>query len=327
MGNHQKIDKNPNFQSYSCIKKLDNNFDLSYDILKKEIKKSIKSIEKHKKNKNFGYNKNIEKEYNLLLDAIDKDYKHFDNLVRGVNHLCRYKDIKTYKYNSLEINTEKKFINASPINIINDKYVIATQGPISNTIEDFWTMIDQYDCHIIVMLCSLKEENKEKCSCYWDINNNMEKYKINEIKEEEKKFDKSFVIIRKISLFNKIQKVEKTITQLHFSQWPDYDVVNVNEIFDVFQFMIEEIDKLKDNTPGVVHCSAGVGRTGSFISIYFLYKEIMAQIKDNNLDKINFSVFNMVRKLKEMRLYMVQNYQQYKFIYDFVNLLLIKYNK
>lgn len=327
MGIHQEIDSNPNSQSYSCIKKLDNNYDLSYDTLKKEIKKSIKYIEKHKKNKNFSYNKNIQKEYNLLLNTIDKDFKHFDNLIRGFNQLCRYKDVKAYKYNYIEINTEQKFINSSPVNIINDKYIIATQGPKSNTIEDFWTMIDQYDCHIIVMLCSLIEENKEKCSCYWDINNNMEKYKINDIKEEEKKFDKSFVIIRKISLFNKIQKVEKIITQLHFTQWPDYDALIVNDIFDVFQFMIEEIDKLKDKTPGVVHCSAGVGRTGSFISIYFLFKEIMAQIKDNNLVKINFSVFNMVRKLKEMRLFMVQNFQQYKFIYDFVNLLLIKYNQ
>ena len=75
----------------------------------------------------------------------------------------------------------------------------------------------------------------------------------------------------------------------------------------------------------MVHCSAGVGRTGTFIAMYYLEKEIKIQIK-NKYDIIKFSIFNLVRKLKEMRLYLVQNSSQYKFIYEFARHLLQKYN-
>ena len=325
MGTEELIDQNVNPQSYSCIGRLENEYkDLSYDTLKDYLNSTIKSIVKHKKSKKFN-DKNYQEEYKFLEKYVDNDIEHLKNLKKGFKDLCRYSDIKTYEYNSIEIKTEQKFINASPINVYTYNNLIATQGPKQNTIKDFWTMIDEYNCNIIIMLCKLKDNGKEKCAFYWD-NNNLEKYTISLLSEEDKKFDKTFVIIRKINLINNETNVTKTITQLHYTEWPDYGVPDINKNFEVFHFMIEELDKLKGKDPGVVHCSAGVGRTGAFISIYYLFKEIIEQINNDNLNKINFSVFNLVRKLKEMRLYMVQNIQQYKFIYEFVKYTLKKYN-
>ena len=89
--------------------------------------------------------------------------------------------------------------------------------------------------------------------------------------------------------------------------------------------IIKFIKENNQNSPVVVHCSAGVGRTGTFISAFNLYYEIIEQIKNKNA-KIIFSIFNMVRKLKEMRLYSVQNEIQYIFLYKFSKKLLNEYN-
>ena len=91
--------------------------------------------------------------------------------------------------------------------------------------------------------------------------------------------------------------------------------------------MIQFIDKYRNINSVVVHCSAGVGRTGSFISMYNLYYEIMEQIQNPFFSEIKFSIMNTVRKLKEMRLYLVENEKQYLLLYEFVDKLLNEKNK
>ena len=76
-----------------------------------------------------------------------------------------------------------------------------------------------------------------------------------------------------------------------------------------------------------MHCSAGVGRTGTFISLYNLYHEIMQQIFVTKNEVIAFSIFNLVRKIKELRMHMVENEDQYVFLYYFVDFLLNNFNE
>ena len=129
---------------------------------------------------------------------------------------------------------------------------------------------------------------------------------------------------------------KRTVTHIHYKKWPDKGVPDMNS-FNTFEEIIKIVDQInkskhdkeKENEfhPIVVHCSAGVGRTGTFISMFCLYKEIkMAQIDKRIVNSIQFNIFNLVRKMKEMRLYMVQTFEQYKFVYQFAQYLLNKYN-
>jgi len=150
----------------------------------------------------------------------------------------------------------------------------------------------------------------------------MKNFNINVEKEEN--FD--MYVIRTIKLKNLIKKEERIVYQLHFTGWPDHGIPDTEKgngkVFDVFSEMNKKVDEFNINkNPIIVHCSAGVGRTGTFVSMYLLEKEIMKQINDK-VEVIRFNIFNLVRKIKEMRMYMVQAPIQYKFVYLFVKHLL-----
>ena len=107
------------------------------------------------------------REFEILNEIIEYDQEH-NSLLDEPNYYLRYHDIRPYSYNNVQIDSGHKYINASWIHIPKLRYFIATQGPIPNTIEDFWIMCNQYDVEKIIMLCELNENNMEKCAKYWD---------------------------------------------------------------------------------------------------------------------------------------------------------------
>ena len=282
-----------------------------------------KGTENFCRNNDIATDNNITNEFNFFGQYIDLDQEHENNLSKGETEKDRYSNIKPYNHNIINISTGSKYINASPINIPKNKFFISTQGPKKETIEDFWTMVWENECYIIIMLCNEKENGMEKCAKYWDQNFILNNYEI----IIGKIIVKKEYTIREIFLFKNSFNEGKMIYQIHFTAWPDHGVPDIKDgkIFDVFIEIIEFVDKLRVIGSIIVHCSAGVGRTGTFISMYILEKEIKIQI-ENKISVIKFSIFNLVRKLKEMRLYLVQTESQYRFIYEFVKHLLKKYN-
>ena len=277
-----------------------------------------------KGHKNIGLEKyaaqRIENEFSLLRKLIDYDEAHRQRLV-DKNKFCRYSDIRTYKDNKVQITSKHNYINASWINLPSNHSFIATQGPMDSTIEDFWEMCYAYNVSIIIMICRLKEKDKIKCANYWEAT--LEKYQIVKVNNEIK-LDEG-LIKREFSIKNLQDNSFKKIVQIQLTTWDDHTapISNYYKIIEMIQF----IDKNRDKNPVVVHCSAGAGRTGSFISMYNLFHEIIEQIDDYDTEEIKFSVMNIVRKLKEMRLFLVENEKQYLLLYNFVNLLLINNNQ
>ena len=127
-------------------------------------------------------------------------------------------------------------------------------------------------------------------------------------------------------LINKKTNERIIITQIQLLCWDDHTALNV-DYFNKIIYLIHSIDEYRNNRSVVVHCSAGVGRTGSFISMYILYHEINQQIYiEKKSEAISFSIMNLVRKMKEMRIFSIENLNQFSLLYDFVNFLLININ-
>lgn len=179
-------------------------------------------------------------------------------------------------------------------------------------------MVWECNSKVIVMLCKEFEGGRRKCETYWEAK--MKKFKIIvEKKESHYMYD-----IRTIKITNSLEKQERIVYQIHFNGWPDHGIPDTSDgkVFEVFIEINKLVDQLNmEQKPIIVHCSAGVGRTGTFVSMYLLEKEIMKQINDN-CKIIRINVFNLVRKIKEMRIYMVQTPIQYYFVYLFVRHLL-----
>jgi len=280
-----------------------------------------------KENSSFLYNSKEQMDFEFKgLYAIDEFKNQKEDFVVLYNKILdRYKDILPFKYNKITISTETGYINASPISIGQQKNLfIATQGPKENTIEDFWTMVWDSKSKVIVMLANLIEAGKKKCANYWEAKMNKFVVEVKNVEDHGSYCEREIKLIKKS---NDKEGEERIIYQIHYTKWPDQGVPKMEDlpIFSEINQLVDRLNESDTKQPIIVHCSAGVGRTGTFISMYLLEKEIEKQIKDN-CPIIRFNIFNLVRKLKEMRIYMVQAYGQYELIYYFASYLLNKLN-
>ena len=235
--------------------------------------------------------------------------------------LCRYQEIYPFINNTVTISNSHKIINGSWIHIPYERSFIATQGPPEFCKEDFWQMCFEYNVKVIIMLCNEEEEGKIKCSTYWELKNSQD---FNILKIEEKDTYKDIYKIRDITVQRKNEQSPRKFAHFQFLKWPDHQTPDIQNVVFNFVNLFNFLKENKGKGPGVIHCSAGVGRTGVFLTLYILYTEIIDGL--NNSQDISFNIFNLVRKLKELRMFLVENINQYNFIYTFMEELLKEKN-
>ncbi|KAI6652633.1 Receptor-type tyrosine-protein phosphatase delta isoform X12 [Oopsacas minuta] len=226
----------------------------------------------------------------------------------------RYLNILPYDHNRvcLQVNskTDSDYINASFIDGADKKNAyIATQGPTESTLEDFWQMVYEQHVQSLVMVTKLKEKGVDKCIQYWPTKNTniFGKYKITLLSTSVY----CDYIVRKL-LLGKIatNKESRVIYHFQFISWPDHGVPlhplpMLNFLKRVHQTMNRKL--IVTQNPILVHCSAGVGRTGTFIVLDSMLKRM---ISDKDVD-----IFGHVAYLRTQRMFMVQGEDQYLFIY------------
>ena len=284
---------------------------------------------------------------NNTTDVIDfkKRFKHLSCYLSKLSYKESYKNTSKNRYTNILANDSTRvilgdsgYINANYISlpISSREYdvknqrqkkpqfdYIATQGPMKNTVPDFWQMVVENDVNCIVMVTGLVEQGNTKCADYFGENEEVNTiFKHHNITLTGKQ-DNDVYEERTFTYKDKNKKT-KTVTHLWFRAWPDHGVPELNN----FIKLLERFNKLKNERQGnfnpLVHCSAGVGRTGTFIVLdHILYDKKGNPITDLDSYKKDDDIYtlmdNTICQLRQQRNeVMVQTGSQYKFIYDVI---------
>ncbi|XP_072294215.1 receptor-type tyrosine-protein phosphatase C [Eucyclogobius newberryi] len=226
----------------------------------------------------------------------------------------RYVDILPYDYNRVPLTTGNgeqgcDYINASFIDGYKEaKKYIAAQGPKEETITDFWRMVWEQKSSVIVMVTRCEEGNRPKCAEYWpSVERGAEIFEefVVKVTSEDQCPDYT---IRHLGLTNKREKnCEREVTHIQFLSWPDHGVPGEPHLLLKLRRRVNAFKNLFSG-PIVVHCSAGVGRTGSYIGIDAMMEGLEAEGR--------VDIYGYVAQLRRQRCLMVQVEAQYILIHQ-----------
>ncbi|XP_051239471.1 phosphatidylinositol phosphatase PTPRQ [Dicentrarchus labrax] len=222
----------------------------------------------------------------------------------------RFPNIKPYNNNRVKLLSEpgsagSDYINASFVSgYLCPNEFIATQGPLPGTVADFWRMIWETGTRTIAMLTQCYEKGRIRCHKYWP--------------EDNKPMSVfSDILISKVSeevlpdWTVRTLKVEKhghyiLVRHFNYTSWPEHGVPE--SCSTLIKFVKAVRAHRHDNTTIVVHCSAGVGRTGVFIAL----DHLIQHVRDHDF----VDIYGLVAELRSERMCMVQNLAQYIFLYQ-----------
>uniref|UniRef100_A0A1X7SJZ3 protein-tyrosine-phosphatase n=1 Tax=Amphimedon queenslandica TaxID=400682 RepID=A0A1X7SJZ3_AMPQE len=203
-----------------------------------------------------------------------------------------------------------EYINACFIKDYSDEYqYIATQGPVSSTLVDFWRLIWQERPPIIVMITNVIEEGKVKCQQYWPDSDTKDYGPFSVTLNDEQVLTDYTVRKMHVKLVDSNDQPPLMITQYHFTSWPDHGVPEyATSILQFHRRIKNEYKPTKG--PMLVHCSAGVGRTGTFMAIDMGLQQAE---KEGGID-----IISIINRMRQQRMKMVQTADQYIFVNDAV---------
>uniref|UniRef100_A0A6P4ELZ8 Tyrosine-protein phosphatase 99A isoform X2 n=1 Tax=Drosophila rhopaloa TaxID=1041015 RepID=A0A6P4ELZ8_DRORH len=230
----------------------------------------------------------------------------------------RYLNITAYDHSRVHLHPtpgQKKnldYINANFIDGYQKGHAfIGTQGPLPDTFDCFWRMIWEQRVAIIVMITNLVERGRRKCDMYWP-KDGVETYGVIQVKLIEEEVMSTYTVrtlqIKHLKLKKKKQcNTEKLVYQYHYTNWPDHGTPD--HPLPVLNFVKKSsAANPAEAGPIVVHCSAGVGRTGTYIVLDAMLKQIQQKSIAN--------VFGFLRHIRAQRNFLVQTEEQYIFLHD-----------
>jgi protein tyrosine phosphatase len=220
----------------------------------------------------------------------------------------RYSNVLPPEKTRVVLEGQEDYINANLLRYREAKF-ISCQAPVPSTFNDFWRMVWEKRAPLIVMLTNLIEKGVQKADSYWPVNED-DWFGDIHVKLLDTR-DCEGTTIRTIRLSRGPHT--RHIFQLHFTVWPDFGVPEMSSFLKLLSLTEDALSSAPKEVDGppIVHCSAGVGRSGVFISSVIVINEL----KNHRTP----SVFDIVQTLREQRHGMVQTKDQYLFVYLVLN--------
>ncbi|XP_035806549.2 tyrosine-protein phosphatase non-receptor type 1 [Amphiprion ocellaris] len=227
----------------------------------------------------------------------------------------RYRDVSPFDHSRicLQLGTND-YINASLITVEEaQRNYILTQGPLPNTCGHFWEMVWEQRTRGVVMLNRVIEKGSVKCAQYWphreekDATFEDTNFKLTFVSEDIK----SYYTVRQLELENLSTQETREILHFHYTTWPDFGVPESPASFLNFLFKVRESGCLNsDQGPVVVHCSAGIGRSGTFCLV-----DTCLLLMSLRKDPSSVRIRNVLLEMRRYRMGLIQTADQLRFSY------------
>lgn len=227
----------------------------------------------------------------------------------------RYRDVSPYDHSRVRLeNLENDYINASLISMEEaERNYILTQGPLTNTRGHFWLMIWEQRSKAVIMLNRVIEKGSEKCAQYWPSGEEGQMYFSDDgfvVTLVSEDVD-SYYTTRVLELQNTRTGERREIYHFHFTTWPDFGVPESPASFLNFLLKVRESGSLaSENGPAVVHCSAGIGRSGTFSLV-----DTCLVLMEKRKDASSVDVQKVLLDMREYRMGLIQTPNQLRFSY------------
>lgn len=227
----------------------------------------------------------------------------------------RYRDVSPFDHSRVKLeSTENDYINASLV-VMGEaqRSYILTQGPLRNTCGHFWLMIWEQKTKAVIMLNRVIEKGSEKCAQYWpsaeerDMAFRDTRFLVTLLSEE----NKSYYTTRVLELQNVETGEKREIYHFHYTTWPDFGVPDSPASFLNFLYKVRESGALGvDQGPAVVHCSAGIGRSGTFSLV-----DTCLVLMEKKKDPSSVDIKNILLDMRKYRMGLIQTPDQLRFSY------------